>query len=392
MKKSKKKYLFIEEANYVNKKKKKRRKKKSFCNCYNNVLILLTILLISSFLYIIQIKHQQKIIYREKVENKYKPKATLSENIINKYQANTTFSGNVDNKYQPYTTYNEIVVNKNKTKTTYIENVDNNQPLETFDLNVLESIQNKLIGMSELIPNEQKFFNGVLRKYKPKKVVEIGVSKGGTSALILNAIKDIEGAKLYSIDKATICYRNQKKNSGYFVEEYFPEFKNNWELNIGGITSEFIEKIGGDIDLVMLDTVHLTPGEMLDWLQVLPFLKEEAIVVLHDTFFMYYDEKVIKKKLNCPNNQLLTFIRGELILPSYGNSVFFRNIGALKLDKDQKKYYKQYFLALGTQWEYMPEEKDLKIMREFFMKYYGEKCVEIFDDAVTKNKIHLNLY
>ena len=88
----------------------------------------------------------------------------------------------------------------------------------------------------------------------------------------------------------------------------------------------------------------------------------------------------------------MTYIRGELILPSYGNSTFFRNIGALKLDKDQKKYYKQYFLALGTQWEYMPEEKDLKIMRDFFMKYYGEIYVEIFDDAIKKNKMHLSIY
>ena len=56
------------------------------------------------------------------------------------------------------------------------------------------------------------------------------------------------------------------------------------------------------------------------------------------------------------------------------------------------KYYKQYFLSLGTQWEYMPEEKHLKLMRDFFMKYYGEKYVIIFDEAVTNNKIHLNKY
>ena len=82
---------------------------------------------------------------------------------------------------------------------------------------------------------------------------------------------------------------------------------------IGGITSEFIEKIGGEIDLVFIDTMHITPGEMLDWLQVLPFLKEGAFVVLNNAFFMYWDEKVIKSKLNFPNNQFLSYIRGELL-------------------------------------------------------------------------------
>jgi hypothetical protein len=131
---------------------------------------------------------------------------------------------------------------------------------------------------------------------------------------------------------------------------------------------------------------------MLDWLMVLPFLKNEAIVILHDTFFIYYDKKVSKQKKHTSNNQLLSYIRGELILPHYGDSIFFRNIGALKLAKDQKKYYYQYFLALGNQWEYLPNEKDLKLMRDFFMKYYGKKYVEVFDDAVLKNKIYLKKY
>jgi hypothetical protein len=70
---------------------------------------------------------------------------------------------------------------------------------------------------------------------------------------------------------------------------------NKWTLFKGGVTSEFIEKIGGNIELAFIDTVHVTPGEKLDWLQVLPFLKEEAIVVFHDTFLMNFP-KVSQKK------------------------------------------------------------------------------------------------
>ena len=70
--------------------------------------------------------------------------------------------------------------------------------------------------------------------------------------------------------------------------------------------------------------------------------------------------------------------------------MFSNNIGAIKLCKEQNKFYKHYFMALGTQWEYMPNEDDLKLMRKFFKKYYGNKYVEIYDDAVEKNKKHLN--
>jgi len=46
-----------------------------------------------------------------------------------------------------------------------------------------------------------------------------------------------------------------------------------WTLYTGWITSQNIEIIGEDIDLVFIDTVHFTPGEMLEWIMVLPFLK-----------------------------------------------------------------------------------------------------------------------
>ena len=231
----------------------------------------------------------------------------------------------------------------------------------------------------------------MVRKFKPKKLVEIGVSGGGTSALMLNAIKDMPDAKLYSIDRYVNWYRGEGKKSGWAIEERFSELMNKWTFYTGVNTAEVIEKIGNNIDFAYIDTVHKCPGEMINFLEILPFLKEEAIVVLHDTYMNFLANYIYDKKIiNYSNNQLLCYIRGELILPSYGNEVFSRNIGGLKLYKNQKNYLKHYFLALGTQWVYMPEENDLKILRDFYIKYYGEKLVEIYDDAVAKNKKRWN--
>ena len=38
----------------------------------------------------------------------------------------------------------------------------------------------------------------------------------------------------------------------------------------------------------------------------------------------------------------------------------------------------------------MTSKNELKLMRDFFMKYYGKKYVEVYDDAVAINKIFLN--
>jgi predicted O-methyltransferase YrrM len=46
--------------------------------------------------------------------------------------------------------------------------------------------------------NQREFINGVVRRFRPKKIVEIGVAEGCASSIILNAIQDLEDSHLYT--------------------------------------------------------------------------------------------------------------------------------------------------------------------------------------------------
>ena len=84
--------------------------------------------------------------------------------------------------------------------------------------------------------NQREFLNGVIRKFKPSKLLEVGVYRGGSSIIILNAINDIKDSKLYSIDI------NEKRYIGECVNKYFPDLKKNWKLYNGNIACEYLEK------------------------------------------------------------------------------------------------------------------------------------------------------
>jgi len=94
---------------------------------------------------------------------------------------------------------------------------------ETIDLNNFKLIENKIKKYIELTKEEQEFFHGLIRVIKPKKIVEIGAFRGGSTAIILNAIKDMNGSKLYSIDKMVYCYKDSSKKTGYLIPKKFPE-------------------------------------------------------------------------------------------------------------------------------------------------------------------------
>ena len=137
---------------------------------------------------------------------------------------------------------------------------------EDFERERLDPIYDTVAPYSEMSRNERYFLNGIIRSLKPKKILEAGVANGGGTSIILNAIRDIDGARLYSVDYTEKSYRHPDKPSGFLVEEKFPELADKWTVYRGGDVSRFVEDIGGDIDLFMLDTVHTHPWETLNFL------------------------------------------------------------------------------------------------------------------------------
>ena len=249
--------------------------------------------------------------------------------------------------------------------------------------NQIKSKYNEKLVMGK---NEYYFVNGLIRLYKPKKLLEIGVCSGGMSAAILNSIKDIKGAMLYSCDLEKNNYKinNNKFKVGHFVFKNFRNLMNKWKLYTGNTTSAFIEKIGGNIDFVFIDTAHVMPGEVLNIIEILPFLKKNAIIAFDD---INHQTKVSLAKIpyfySC-NNLLFSILKGKKIL--------FKKIlskqGAVILESNQKKYYFDYFYLLLHNWSYMPNKFELNTIRKLVEKYYSPYLLYIFDEAV---KVNFNL-
>ena len=168
---------------------------------------------------------------------------------------------------------NEQSINSNKNKTMILEIY-----LDKYETDIYNNIKNKILGFPciQMWNNEREFLNGVVRKFQPKKIVEIGVAEGCSSSIILNAIQDFNGSHLYSIDLS------DNNLIGKCAKKLFPNLLSKWTLYKGNIASKFMEDIGRNIDMVLIDSAHFEPGEILDFIIVLPFLSEEAIIVIHD--------------------------------------------------------------------------------------------------------------
>lgn len=146
-----------------------------------------------------------------------------------------------------------------------------------------------------------------------------------------------------------------------------------------------MKDIGNNIDLAMVDTSHFEPGEILDFLMILPFLKEEAIIIFHDIDHQITHSKGKDMRYYWAPYIIFNLIRGKKFFPS-GPGILNKDIGAIKLEKNQKRFIHDYCRALGGHWEYFLSEKHIQIIKNFFKKYYDNDCSIILQEAITFNK------
>lgn len=249
-------------------------------------------------------------------------------------------------------------------------------------------ILNRFAGTTtEMSKRELAFLCGLIKQYRPEKIVEIGVAAGGTTSVILQCIATLGyDAQLFSLDLSENYYRQPGKKTGYLIDECRELLagKVNHTLLTGKYAVEYLESVGKGIDFLILDTVHTMPGELLDFLAFYQFLNPGSIVVLHDIALNH-----------CSNNfegfatkLLLDTVAAEKIMDFDDNT--FPNIGAFIVSEDTNKYISNIFSALTITWKYRPGDDELLLYRDFYKKYYSCEDLKLFDMAVELNRRTLN--
>ena len=142
-------------------------------------------------------------------------------------------------------------------------------------------------------------------------------------------------------------------------------------------------------DFLFLDTSHYSPGEIINMIEVLPFLNEKAIIVVHDLLWHFGKDPI--QRVYPSNVNLIPAIYGEKII--YEDYDGISNIVGIFLYPNQEKHYLDYFLLLLTFWNYMPNDNQINDLRDFIKNYYNKDIyLKIFNIAVEKNKYFINKY
>lgn len=254
-------------------------------------------------------------------------------------------------------------------------------------LRILEKLP--MNGRCEMTSDQLGFLCGMLRKVRPTKMLEVGVAAGGTSCVVLEALQllcnqDNTESELYSVDLSTYLYNDSSKMTGYMVENMRGRItKVRHSTYYGAMLPEYISQIGGDIDLLLLDSAHVMPGEILDFLLALPFLKNNATVIVHDIMLSLIAEN---RPVSIATNVLLEAVSAEKYLShtdDYPGGV--DNIGGFVIAERTQDEIANVFMSLLKKWSYVLDDKQYMQYHELFSQHYDTECLNLFEAAVLLN-------
>ena len=242
---------------------------------------------------------------------------------------------------------------------------------------------------------ELSFICGLIKQYKPKKIVEVGVGAGGTTSVMLNCLSLLGyDFKMYSVDICSKWYGDVSKDTGFVAQQLIHSNKLcniNHTFLFGHTIAHTLDDVGGDIDLIILDTMHSLPGELLDFISSFHSLSKDAIVVLHDVGQSQHGNcNVYGAPFEYASLVTMSTVVGDKILPfDKNNMAGFPNIGAFKINNDTYKHVNDWFLALFINWNYIPQSWQIAEYRYRIEKDYGVDYCQMFDKALECNEFSL---
>jgi predicted O-methyltransferase YrrM len=138
--------------------------------------------------------------------------------------------------------------------------------------------------------HDAMFLYDLVRGIRPRRMIEVGVASGASSALLLRAMADAglagsggEGGVVQSFELHPFCYFDRSKRVGCLVEEQAGDVAGLWELHVPGTAREAGRLFRKEkVALAFIDADHRHPAPTADLLWLLPALADGAWVALHD--------------------------------------------------------------------------------------------------------------
>lgn len=261
----------------------------------------------------------------------------------------------------------------------------------------VDDVKSDIELVSQMTRDDHALLCGLINSYRPSTILEIGVAEGGTTVVMAQALKElnISDGKIISVDYCEKFYMDSRKETGYIFNQNRGRYSSvNHCYYLGHTIANCIEEIAdeNDIDMVVIDTTHMLPGELLDFICIIPYINDGTLIVLHDVncdriraSFSDSPDILIARDSNA-TRLLLSVVSGKKYFPSCK----FDNIGAFVVDSSTRDNIVDVFYLIESIWRYNLDDIAATEYSVIVQKNYSSTLYNYFTESIKDNCDYVN--
>lgn len=223
---------------------------------------------------------------------------------------------------------------------------------------------------------DAKFLAGLLQRSGARRIAEIGVASGWGSTVMLQATADVPDVQVSGIDISANFYLDKDKPTGAAVAETLPSLADRFELFAGEFGFDALAKVGS-VDFAFIDGHHMHPWATLDLISLIPYLRTESWVAVHDlSLCMHRRHKHTQR-----GPFYLFYLWPDQKLHSTQTPPM---IGAVFMKEHPRTYMKFLLEVLHTPWETHLEDHVINGFLDSIERNFNADWRALFADACAK--------
>lgn len=243
-------------------------------------------------------------------------------------------------------------------------------------------------AVASISEQDAAFFSGLVQSIKPQKVLEIGVASGWGSVVLLESCREFsnENFEYVGIDIASRFFYDADFATGQAVEEISPDLLPIYRLITEKSAGQAMLDVDDGIDFAFIDAHHMHPWATLDMLSILPFMKKDSWIALHDLNLSRKEDQAHK---NRGPKYLYEGWVGDRLHSTESPAM----AGAIKIEGDSEQYLDVLLDILYTPWELPVEQQHILPIIDIIKRSFGSEWADKFSRAAEignylAHKIH----
>lgn len=227
---------------------------------------------------------------------------------------------------------------------------------------------------------DTRFLAGLVNSLRPRRIVEVGVASGWSSAVLLKSISEFgDHCQVVGIDLSPTYYLDAAIPTGQATSELVPDLMGRYQLLTGKLCFEAMPEVER-VDFAFVDAHHLHPWATLDVLGILPHIERGSWIALHDLNLCRFERH---KHTN----------RGPFYLyymwpnPKIHSTQQPTMIGAIQLGSSSEEDLSNLLEVLYTPWEMRVSNATLCSLRDYLEKYFGQDWALKYEECFQQRNL-----